>query len=67
MTICSTSLATRHTYGKEILGDLFEGKRTLPLVHLLANAEGDDRDLVRDYLAAAARSGRRNWFRPFAT
>jgi geranylgeranyl diphosphate synthase type II len=37
-------------YGKEILGDLFEGKRTLPLVHLLANAEGDDGDLVRDYL-----------------
>ena len=26
------------TYGKEILGDLYEGKRTLPLVHLLANA-----------------------------
>ncbi len=25
-------------YGKEILGDLYEGKRTLPLVHLLANA-----------------------------
>ena len=37
-------------YGKEILGDLYEGKRTLPLVHLLANAEGDDGDLVRDYL-----------------
>ena len=22
-------------YGKEILGDLYEGKRTLPLVHLM--------------------------------
>ena len=31
------------TYGKEILGDLYEGKRTLPLVHLMANATGADR------------------------
>ena len=38
------------TYGKEILGDLYEGKRTLPLVHLLAIATGADRALVRDYL-----------------
>jgi geranylgeranyl diphosphate synthase type II len=38
------------TYGKEILGDLYEGKRTLPLVHLLSNATGADLDLVRDYL-----------------
>jgi geranylgeranyl diphosphate synthase type II len=37
-------------YGKEILGDLYEGKRTLPLVHLLANAAGADLALVRDYL-----------------
>jgi geranylgeranyl diphosphate synthase, type II len=37
-------------YGKEILGDLYEGKRTLPLVHLLANAAGEDLQLVRDYL-----------------
>ena len=27
-------------YGKEILGDLYEGKRTLPLVHLLAQPRG---------------------------
>ncbi|WP_156690077.1 polyprenyl synthetase family protein [Mycobacterium sp. Marseille-P9652] len=38
------------SYGKEILGDLYEGKRTLPLVHLVANATGPDRALVRDYL-----------------
>lgn len=38
------------TYGKEILGDLYEGKRTLTLVHLMANARGADRELVRDYL-----------------
>lgn len=37
-------------YGKEILGDLYEGKRTLPLVHLLANAHGSDLALVGDYL-----------------
>ena len=37
-------------YGKEILGDLYEGKRTLPLVHLLSTAQGADRRLVRDYL-----------------
>jgi geranylgeranyl diphosphate synthase type II len=47
------------TYGKEILGDLYEGKRTLPLVHLMANADGSDRALVRDYLrrTRAERSG----------
>jgi geranylgeranyl diphosphate synthase type II len=37
-------------YGKEILGDLYEGKRTLPLVHLLSAACGADLDLVRGYL-----------------
>jgi geranylgeranyl diphosphate synthase type II len=39
-----------HMYGKEILGDLYEGKRTLPLVHLLATAQGADLALVREYL-----------------
>jgi geranylgeranyl diphosphate synthase type II len=38
------------TYGKEILGDLYEGKRTLPLMHLLSVAEGADHALVREYL-----------------
>jgi geranylgeranyl diphosphate synthase type II len=38
------------TYGKEILGDIYEGKRTLTLVHLMATARGADRELVRDYL-----------------
>ncbi len=37
-------------YGKEILGDIYEGKRTLPLMHLLATAEGADAVLVSDYL-----------------
>jgi geranylgeranyl diphosphate synthase type II len=39
-----------HTYGKEILGDLYEGKRTLPLLHLLSAAQGGDLAVVRDYL-----------------
>jgi geranylgeranyl diphosphate synthase, type II len=38
------------TYGKEILGDLYEGKRTLPLMHLLSVAQGPDQSLVREYL-----------------
>ncbi|MDT5011850.1 MAG: geranylgeranyl diphosphate synthase, type [Mycobacterium sp.] len=37
-------------YGKEILGDLYEGKRTLPLVHLMSTAKAADRELVGDYL-----------------
>ncbi|MGA8544191.1 MAG: polyprenyl synthetase family protein [Mycobacterium sp.] len=37
-------------YGKEILGDLYEGKRTLPLMHLLSVAQGADDALVREYL-----------------
>ena len=38
------------TYGKEILGDLYEGKRTLTLVHLMATAQGQDRQFVGEYL-----------------
>ncbi|BBY44193.1 polyprenyl synthetase family protein [Mycolicibacterium celeriflavum] len=37
-------------YGKEILGDLYEGKRTLTLMHLLSVARGEDREFVRNYL-----------------
>jgi geranylgeranyl diphosphate synthase type II len=37
-------------YGKEILGDLYEGKRTLALVHLVAEAQGRDRVVLRQYL-----------------
>jgi geranylgeranyl diphosphate synthase type II len=38
------------SYGKEILGDLYEGKRTLTLLHLLSAASGEDRTLLGDYL-----------------
>jgi geranylgeranyl diphosphate synthase, type II len=44
-------VGNEQTYGKEILGDLYEGKRTLPLMHLLSNADATDIALVRDYLA----------------
>jgi geranylgeranyl diphosphate synthase type II len=38
-------------YGKEINGDLHEGKRTLILIHLIGHAQGADGRFVRDYLA----------------
>jgi geranylgeranyl diphosphate synthase type II len=37
-------------YGKESLGDLREGKRTLVLIHLLAAADPADRGVVERYL-----------------
>ena len=43
-------IGSERMYGKEILGDLYEGKRTLPLMHLLSSAQGADIALVRDYL-----------------
>ena len=43
-------IGDEQTYGKEILGDLYEGKRTLPLVHLMATAVGADRAFVQEYL-----------------
>jgi geranylgeranyl diphosphate synthase type II len=38
-------------YGKEINGDIVEGKRTLPLIHLIQHADGGDRTVVLEYLA----------------
>ena len=38
------------TYGKETNGDLYEGKRTLMLIHLARNASGRERDVVKRYL-----------------
>lgn len=39
------------SYGKEFAGDLFEGKRTLILAHLLAHADAAERDRVQAVLA----------------
>lgn len=39
-------------YGKEIYDDLLEGKRTLMLIHLLANATTEERERVAAFLAS---------------
>jgi geranylgeranyl diphosphate synthase type II len=41
-------------FGKERLGDLVEGKRTLMLIHLLAVADESDRRWLRSYLSRSA-------------
>lgn len=38
------------SYGKEILGDLWEGKRTLMLIHLLQALGGADLERLQDFL-----------------
>jgi len=43
-------LGTEREYGKEIDGDLYEGKRTLPLIHLVRAARDADRETVDRYL-----------------
>jgi geranylgeranyl diphosphate synthase type II len=43
-------VGTEQEYGKEIDGDIYEGKRTLPLIHLIRNARGSDRELLQRYL-----------------
>ena len=53
------------TYGKEILGDLYEGKRTLTLMHLLPRA-GQGPALVRDYLRRSRAERSRTWSAPCA-
>ena len=42
-------------YGKEISGDLWEGKRTLMLIRFLQSCTGDERESVRGHLARARR------------
>ena len=38
-------------YGKELHGDIVEGKRTLMLIHLLREAASDERSRLADFLA----------------
>jgi geranylgeranyl diphosphate synthase, type II len=42
-------------YGKEIAGDLLEGKRTLVLIHLLNNCTLSERQRLRRFLTASPR------------
>jgi geranylgeranyl diphosphate synthase type II len=41
----------RARYGKEIGGDISEGKRTMMLIHLLRQAKSDDRGRLQEFLA----------------
>jgi geranylgeranyl diphosphate synthase type II len=47
-------VGSEERYGKELLGDIREGKRTLMLIHLLASAAPDEREAVVAFLAGAA-------------
>jgi geranylgeranyl diphosphate synthase type II len=38
-------------YGKEINGDLYEGKRSLALIHLCGAVQGSDGEVLQEYLA----------------
>jgi geranylgeranyl diphosphate synthase type II len=42
--------ASQKLYGKEIKGDIFEGKRTLILIHLLNSCTSDERKIMRRIL-----------------
>jgi len=53
-------------YGKELDGDLWEGKRTLILIHLLRSAAPDERDRLIDLLRQSRRDrseGAVRWIR----
>lgn len=41
----------RERYGKEISGDIYEGKRTLMLIHLLNSCTPVEKDKIRNFLA----------------
>ncbi len=44
-------LAEENKYGKEIGGDIIEGKRTLMLIHLLNNCSGKEQEKIKTFLA----------------
>ena len=44
-------MAEESKYGKEILGDLFEGKRTLMLIHLLSSCDKRKRERIVEILS----------------
>jgi geranylgeranyl diphosphate synthase type II len=50
-------VGSEERYGKELLGDIREGKRTLMLIHLLANASPEERQLIVGFLAQAGEHG----------
>ena len=44
-------IADEEKYGKEIGGDILEGKRTLMLIHLMANCKSEERVMILRFLA----------------
>lgn len=44
-------IGDRDKYGKEICGDILEGKRTLMLIHVINQSKGKDRQFLVDYLS----------------
>ena len=44
-------VAEEHKYGKEIGGDIIEGKRTLMLIHLLNHCTKDEHAVIKEFLA----------------
>ena len=44
------NLSSTSKYGKESFGDIYEGIRTLMLIHLLNSASNDDRDKILNIL-----------------
>lgn len=51
-------VADEAKYGKEIGGDIWEGKRTLMLIHLLNHATSRERERLRAFLATPRRARR---------
>lgn len=51
-------IGSQESYGKELLGDIREGKRTLVLITVLERACGSDRDFLHDFLTRPV-AGRR--------
>jgi geranylgeranyl diphosphate synthase, type II len=48
-------VGSHEEYGKEILGDLYEGKRTLMVIHLQSVLRGEDRERLRVFLGTPRR------------
>jgi geranylgeranyl diphosphate synthase, type II len=49
-------VADEERYGKEIDGDIWEGKRTLMLIHLFGACTGAERDRIVDFLSKPRRA-----------
>ena len=48
-------VAEEKKYGKEIGGDIIEGKRTLMLIHLLQKCNGDELSVIKEFLSMPIR------------